>query len=111
MNPMTRTALTNWTLRGPGLERPLAAKVPGTVHETLLSARLKPDPFWREAELEWQSVDREDWVYETTLPVSLVDVGQRDLVCEGLDTICEVRVDGKLRYRRSTVVEFLNKSG
>ena len=43
------------------------ATVPGTVHTDLMDNEIIEDPFFRLNERAVQWVDKEDWMYETTL--------------------------------------------
>ncbi|MFE1800513.1 glycoside hydrolase family 2 protein [Streptomyces sp. NPDC059517] len=83
-----------WVLRHDGAELP--ATVPGCVHTDLLAAGLVPDPFLGRGETEVAWVGRRDWLYETTLAPEPGGHEQTDLVLDGLDTVAEVRLDGRL---------------
>lgn len=92
----------DWTvtaLNGPvpenviGVEIP--ASVPGCVTTDLLEAGLVPDPYLDRNEelLGW--VGRSDWCYRTSFRASPLAPGEHcDLVCEGLDTVATVRLNG-----------------
>ncbi|WP_329333583.1 glycoside hydrolase family 2 protein [Streptomyces sp. NBC_00663] len=94
------TPLTEgWILRTfDGTADALPASVPGCVHTDLLAAGVIPDPFLgrNEAEVAW--VGRRDWTYETDLRAGSGHE-QTDLVFEGLDTVAEVLLDGRLLGR------------
>ncbi len=88
----------SWRLREAGSKDFVAATVPGSVHTDLLAAGLIPEPFYRdnEARVEW--VQDRDWIYSREFQVP-ADMLRRDrvlLVCEGLDTLAEVRLNGRL---------------
>jgi beta-mannosidase len=97
---VTAAPLTRWTLQaldGPVPQevagRIIRATVPGTVHTDLLAAGLIPDPYLdgNEAELQW--IGRTSWRYATTLTTASPQDGEHvELVFDGLDTVCEVRV-------------------
>jgi beta-mannosidase len=81
----------------PRFTAPLPARVPGVVHTDLLSAGVIADPYLDRNEdgLGW--IGRSDWRYATTFDVSpdVVDDADRvDLVCEGLDTVATVALNG-----------------
>ncbi|MFI2432728.1 glycoside hydrolase family 2 protein [Streptomyces sp. NPDC018693] len=85
-----------WILRHEGGELP--ARVPGCVHTDLLAAGVIPDPFLGRNETEVAWVGRRDWTYETDLG-STGGHEQTDLVFEGLDTVAEITLDGRLLGR------------
>ncbi|MFZ7086634.1 glycoside hydrolase family 2 protein [Curtobacterium sp. RRHDQ10] len=71
-----------------------AATVPGQVHVDLVREGLIPDPAFDRNEADTAWVGRSDWSYRRR-----VDVDQRgheriDLVCDGLDTVASLSVDG-----------------
>ncbi|MEV0797582.1 glycoside hydrolase family 2 protein [Kribbella sp. NPDC050281] len=74
--------------------RRVPATVPGCVHTDLLAAGLIPDPYHgdNEAQLGW--IGESDWSYRTTF--SWTDEGDDrvDLVCDGLDTVATVILNG-----------------
>ncbi|MFE9681258.1 glycoside hydrolase family 2 protein [Streptomyces sp. NPDC006285] len=83
-----------WVLRHDGAVLP--ATVPGCVHTDLLAAGIIPDPFLGRNETEVAWVGRRDWTYETTLVPGPGGHEQSDLVLDGLDTVAELRLDGRL---------------
>ncbi len=96
-----RTALhTGWTVRAVRGDVPetvagigIPATVPGSVHTDLLAAGLIPDPYLDENERLVQWIGRTHWRYETEFDVP--SFGDRlDLVCEGLDTLATVELNG-----------------
>jgi beta-mannosidase len=73
----------------------LPASVPGHVHLDLVDAGIIVHPFEGLAELGCRWVDEADWAYKTTFewhPDSLFPT--RVLKFEGLDTVCEVLLNG-----------------
>src|SRR5262245_38200015 len=76
----------------------MPARVPGCVHTDLLRAGLIPDPLvgFNERELQW--IGETDWEYRRPFApnAALLAHERVDLVCDGLDTIAEVRVNGVL---------------
>ncbi|MFI2755179.1 glycoside hydrolase family 2 protein [Cellulomonas sp. P22] len=96
-----------WTLRatrGPVPDdvedRTVPADVPGSVHTDLLAAGLVPDPYLDQNETSLTWVHRTDWRYERALTIGPLGPGERaDLVFDGLDTVADLRVDGKLLGR------------
>lgn len=77
-----------------------SAKVPGTVHLDLMNNKIIPDPHKDENEKKVQWVENEDWDYQTQFMISSEELKNQnmDLVFEGLDTFCEIYLNGKLLY-------------
>ncbi len=94
---------TGWTLH---LERPdadhrpaelppaIPATVPGCVHTDLLTAGLIPDPYLDENELSLDWIGHQQWRYRTTIDWTPSDDERVDLVCDGLDTVATVLLNG-----------------
>lgn len=59
-----------WKFRQGRAEIWYPATVPGTVHTDLMANEIIEDPFYRLNERGVQWVDKEDWMYETTLNVT-----------------------------------------
>ncbi len=81
------TAATRW--------RP--ATVPGCVHRDLRRHGLIPDPFFGTNELELQWIEQHDWEYRAvfTVTAALLAEDEVDLVCDGLDTLATVFLNGR----------------
>ncbi|QSB13614.1 glycoside hydrolase family 2 protein [Natronosporangium hydrolyticum] len=76
---------------------PVPATVPGCVHTDLLAADLICDPFLDDNERDLAWIGRTDWRYETRFEWPDEErpaPGQVDLVCEGLDTVARIEVNG-----------------
>lgn len=87
----------SWTLRPlteAPVDGPIPATVPGCVHTDLLAAGLIPDPYLDDNETRLGWIGRTDWAYETVF--GWEDTGDRrvDLVCDGLDTIADIELNG-----------------
>lgn len=84
----------------------LPAQVPGGVHTDLLVAGRIPDPFVADNEKRVQWVAESDWEYRRTFTVdsdpsagsgqALLAEDRIFLVCDGLDTLAEVTLNGQL---------------
>lgn len=74
----------------------VAATVPGCVHTDLLSAGLIDDPDVGTAEDDQHWIARSAWRYSTSFVWDRDEGGHVDLVCEGLDTVAQVRLNGQL---------------
>lgn len=86
-----------WRFRQGRSEIWYPATVPGAVHTDLMANEIIEDPFYRLNERSVQWVDKEDWMYETTLeatPSELRSTNQ-NLVFYGLDTYADVYLNGE----------------
>jgi beta-mannosidase len=98
---MIRTTLHDgWTLdftRGPvpnSMPARIPATVPGTVHTDLLTAELIADPYLDVNESSVQWIGQCDVEYGLTFDFDRGDHERVDLVCEGLDTIATLELNG-----------------
>src|SRR3954464_427602 len=87
-----------WQFRQVGKEEWLPATVPGGVHTDLLALGKIPDPFVGDNEKKVQWVTECDWEYRRTFSISPEGAGEMRhfLVCDGLDTLAEVSLNGEL---------------
>ena len=73
--------------------------VPGCVHTDLMAAGLLADPYFSTNEADQVWVGQQTWSYSFTLDLDgeseELYADNCDLVCEGLDTIAEIRVNGR----------------
>ncbi len=73
------------------------ASIPGHVHADLIRHGVIADPFAELYEMGCQWVDEEDWSYRCTFDATLEsELPHRKLKFEGLDTVCEVRLNGEV---------------
>ncbi|MEO5951257.1 MAG: sugar-binding domain-containing protein, partial [Chloroflexia bacterium] len=88
----------DWQFRQAGSEEWLVAEVPGGVHTDLLRLGLIPDPFVGDNEKMTQWVAETDWEYSRTwtADAALLAMDRVFLVCDGLDTLADVWVNGQL---------------
>jgi beta-mannosidase len=96
---MLNQSLTGaWQFRQAGAQEWLPAQVPGGVHTDLLAAGRIPDPFVADNEKRVQWVAESDWEYRRTFGVAadLLAEEQVFLVCDGLDTLAEVKLNGQV---------------
>ncbi|MEV5410606.1 glycoside hydrolase family 2 protein [Thermopolyspora sp. NPDC052614] len=75
---------------------PIPASVPGCVHTDLLAAGLIPDPYLDDNETRLGWIGRTDWAYETVFGWEDTGDERVDLVCDGLDTVAEIELNGTL---------------
>ncbi len=86
-----------WQFRQTGADEWLPGKVPGGVHTDLMAAGRIPDPFVGDNEKRVQWVAETDWEYRRTFSVDpvLLDEQHIFLVCDGLDTLAIVTLNGR----------------
>lgn len=74
------------------------ATVPGCVHTDLLAAGVTKDPYLAQNELETPWIGRADWRYTCTFTGTseLLSAEHLTLVCDGLDTVAEIYINGEL---------------
>lgn len=85
-----------WSFRQARSNNAYPATVPGCVHTDLINNGIIEDPYYRLNERNVQWIDKEDWEYTTKVwidPVMLKHDKIR-LECDGLDTYCDVYVNG-----------------
>jgi beta-mannosidase len=85
-----------WEFRQADLPEWLPAIVPGGVHTDLLALGRIPDPFVGDNEKHVQWVAEQDWVYHLQFNAAseLLDQPHIYLVCDGLDTLAKVSLNG-----------------
>jgi beta-mannosidase len=86
-----------WEFRQAGGEEWLPASVPGGVHTDLMAAGRIADPFIGDEERRVQWVAEQEWEYRRAFRVEpeLLAAPRVFLVCDGLDTLAEVRLNGQ----------------
>ncbi|MBI4927801.1 MAG: glycoside hydrolase family 2 protein, partial [Anaerolineae bacterium] len=87
----------HWQFRQAGTVEWLPATVPGGVHTDLLAADRIPDPFVGDNEQRVQWVAESDWEYRHTFTIdpALLNEDQVWLVCDGLDTLATITLNGR----------------
>jgi beta-mannosidase len=87
-----------WQFRQRSSNEWLPAMVPGGVHTDLLALNKIPDPFVADNENKVQWIGESDWEYRLnfTSEAALNGEARKFLVCDGLDTLAEVSLNGKL---------------
>ena len=86
-----------WRMREADSETWHSAHVPGSVYADLMADGTMPDPFWRENELDAFERIKKDYVYQRAFTVSEAQLAHAhvELVCEGLDTLAHVSLNGR----------------
>ena len=94
----TQSLTGSWQFRKAGTDEWLPGQVPGGVHTDLLALGRIPDPFVADNEKHVQWVAESDWEYRRSFSVdaALLSEDKVFLVCDGLDTLAEVRLNGHL---------------
>ncbi|HVN52993.1 MAG TPA: glycoside hydrolase family 2 protein [Anaerolineaceae bacterium] len=88
----------SWLFRQAGTQEWQPAQVPGGVHTDLLALNAIPDPFRADNEWRVQWVAESDWDYRLTFNVAAELLKEETLwlVCDGLDTLATVVLDGEI---------------
>lgn len=75
----------------------ISTQVPGSVYADLLDNRRMDDPYWRANELDAERLMEKDYLYRRTftLDEEALACDALLLVCEGLDTLAAVTVNGQ----------------
>lgn len=87
-----------WKFRQARLHNWYNATVPGVVHTDLIDNAIIEDPFFRLNERAVQWIDKEDWIYETTVvgEDKVLESSNQFLVFKGLDTYADVYLNDSL---------------
>ncbi|MFZ9681620.1 MAG: glycoside hydrolase family 2 protein, partial [Cephaloticoccus sp.] len=96
--PTLPVASADWKFRDATERSPWReATVPGCVHRDLRRHALIPDPFFGTNELDLQWIEHRDWEYRASFTVSAALLREEvvELVCDGLDTLATVYVNGR----------------
>ena len=81
-----------WNITGAGYET--TGNVPGSVYSALLKTGLMQDPYYRDNELESLALMQNDFTFSREFHYAK-KAKQVYLVCEGLDTLCDIYVNDK----------------
>lgn len=86
-----------WRMHEADSETWHSAHVPGSVYADLMADGTMPDPFWRENELDAFERMKKDYVYQRAFTVTEAQLAHAhvELVCEGLDTLAHVSLNGR----------------
>jgi beta-mannosidase len=93
-----QTLSGSWLFRQSGSLEWLPAIVPGGVHTDLLASGRIPDPLVGDNEKKVQWVAEQDWEYQRTFKLDKAMAAEEQifLVCDGLDTLAEVSLNGNV---------------
>jgi beta-mannosidase len=86
-----------WRMRPADSDEWINAHVPGSVLADLLASKRIDDPFWRTNEYAARDLFNKDYEYcaEFNITEDLLSHDSLMLVCEGLDTLTEIHINGK----------------
>ena len=86
-----------WRMREADSPTGHSAHVPGSVYADLMADGTMPDPFWRENELDAFERMKKYYVYQRAFTVTEAQLAHAhvELVCEGLDTLAHVSLNGR----------------
>ncbi len=89
---------SSWQFLEPKSKKWLKAVVPGCIHTDLLRHKLIAEPFWGSNEGDLQWIEERDWHYRCTFNADSDILHEKvvELVAEGLDTVAQVRLNGRL---------------
>ena len=89
---------SGWQFREQDEAKWYPGKVPGEIHTDLLANKLIPDPFYRDNEKKLQWIEKENYEYKTSfsVPATILNKKNIELVFDGLDTYADVYLNGKL---------------
>ncbi len=91
---MIRVSLNGiWNMIGNGYN--VSGNIPGSLYSFLLDNGLMQDPYYRDNELEAFELAQHTYTFSRTFSVDRLDVPIY-LCCDGLDTLAEIRINGKL---------------
>lgn len=103
---MEKITLTGaWQFRQAGTAEWLPATVPGGAHTDLLAMGKIPDPFVGDNEKRVAWVALSDWEYTRSIEISqdLLEREQVWLVCDGLDTLATLQLNGQTLGKTSNM--------
>lgn len=87
----------SWRMKAASEQEWIPAIVPGSVASDLMRAGKLEDPYYRERQYEVFDLFRRTYEYEREFSAdpALLEGDRVELVCEGLDTLAEVRLNGE----------------
>lgn len=98
-SPIQRLDLNGkWNVVETGSNDCFQAQVPGCIHTDLMRCGRIPDPFYGMNELDVLWVGDKSWTYSRTFTIDADILNQTcvELVCDGLDTLAQIMVNGHL---------------
>ena len=101
MNSTVHSLAGTWNLRAADEKETIPCLIPGDNYSALQDAGRIPDPFWRENEVTVQWVADKDWIFarKFNVPAELLRNRAIFLSFDSIDTIAQIRVNGRLAGR------------
>lgn len=85
-----------WSMRQINSEQGYSCKVPCSMYHTLQQHGVIEDPYYRENETIMLPLSEDDYAFTKTFPIPQMEKGMHcDLCFDGIDTIAEIRLNGK----------------
>lgn len=96
--PIVKSITEGWKFKEARSTNWYPATVPGVVHTDLIANKIIEDPFYRLNERGLQWIDKEDWIYETTVELSeeMMNQDNIDMLFKGLDTYADIYLNDQL---------------
>lgn len=88
-----------WKMRNVSDDQWIPAEVPGSVFKDLFDNKQMPDPFFRDNEYKILELSKNDFEYKRCFEIDSLSHKAIWLVCEGLDTLCDVYINNSLALR------------
>ncbi|BFZ22342.1 hypothetical protein BsWGS_25381 [Bradybaena similaris] len=87
-----------WTVKNSATGQSVPGRVPGSMYTALLDHGVITDPLYRDNDVKFAWIGLANWTYSRTFSVSdeISKAKQTWLVCDGLDTIATVVVNGQV---------------
>ncbi|HKM03368.1 MAG TPA: glycoside hydrolase family 2 protein [Lachnospiraceae bacterium] len=87
-----------WQMKNTESQKMLPVEIPGSVLSCLIKEKEIEDPYYRDNEYAVRELFWKDYEFQRKFQVEkeLLDEENVDLVCHGLDTLCEIYVNGAL---------------
>ncbi len=85
-----------WNMRYANSDEWLDATVPGSVFKDLIDNKKMDDPFYRDNEYKALEISKNDFEYKKSFELKGISNKKVNLVCEGLDTLCDIYLNGIL---------------
>lgn len=86
-----------WQLSNSNRSIVTKASIPGVAHTALYHSKLIGDPYYRFNDVDLRWITKEDWTFSRELQLSedFLKFKKILLVCEGLDTVTDIVINGK----------------